>query len=105
MTEATTQPHITELRSHLMATLASLRDRTNPMEPDRARAVAQVASVLVDSAKVEVDYLKATGQDRSNFLELPPDAAVAHLGNTPSGYTQGTVERLPGGVTKHTMKG
>lgn len=42
-----------------MQTLASLRDRDNPMEPDRARAVAQVASVLVDTAKVEVDYLKA----------------------------------------------
>lgn len=62
-------PHITHLREHLMATLASLRDRDNPMEPDRARAVAQVASVLVDTAKVEVDYIKATGQDRSNFLE------------------------------------
>lgn len=64
-----TTPHIEELRQHLMQTLASLRDRENPMEPDRARAVAQVASVLVDTAKVEVDYIKATGADRSDFLE------------------------------------
>jgi hypothetical protein len=67
-----TTPHIEELRQHLMQTLASLRDRENPMEPDRARAVAQVASVLVDTAKVEVDYIKATGADRSDFLEAKP---------------------------------
>jgi hypothetical protein len=57
-----TAPHINQLREQLLATLADLRNRENPMEPDRARAVAQVASVLVDTAKVEVDYLKATGQ-------------------------------------------
>lgn len=66
------QPHITDLRQHLMDTLASLRDRTNPMEPDRARAIAQVAGILVDTARVEVDYIKATGSDRSDFLEMPP---------------------------------
>lgn len=98
-------PHINQLRDHLMATLASLTDRDNPMEPDRARAVAQVAGVLVDTAKVEIDYLKVTHQDRSSFLEEPPDASVAKLGNTPtSGYTQGTVEHFPG-VTRHTLKG
>lgn len=62
-------PHITDLRQHLLDTLTSLRDRENPMDPDRARAIAQVAGVLVDSAKVEVDYIKATGADRSDFLE------------------------------------
>lgn len=64
-----TTPHINTLREHLMETLASLRDRENPMEPDRARAVAQVASVLVDTARVEVDYIKATKQDVSNFID------------------------------------
>lgn len=68
------QPHITGLRQHLLDTLASLRDRDNPMEPDRARAIAQVAGVLVDTAKVEVDYIKATGADRSDFMEMQPTA-------------------------------
>lgn len=67
-------PHIDQLREHLMQTLAALRDRENPMEPDRARAVAQVASVLVDTAKVEVDYIKVTGADRSDFIEGKPTA-------------------------------
>lgn len=97
------QPHISQLRQHLMDTLADLRNRDKPMEPDRARAVAQVAGVLVDTAKVEIDYLKVTKQDRSGFLEEPPDPSVAHLGRTPpSGYTQGSVERLPG-VTRHRI--
>ena len=92
-----TAPHINQLRQHLLDTLADLRNRDNPMEPDRARAVAQVAAVLVDSAKVEVDYLKATHQDNAPFLETPPDASVAHLGNMPAnGISSITRHRLAG---------
>ncbi len=101
----TVAPHINQLRQHLMDTLADLRNREVPMETDRARAVALIASVLVDTAKVEVDYIRATTQDRSGFLEQPADPSVAHLGHTPgSGYTQGEIQRLPG-VTKHRLKG
>lgn len=109
-------PHISQLRQHLLDTLQDLRNRENPMEPDRARAVAQVASVLVDTAKVEVDYLRATNQSRAGFLEEPPDPAVAHLGRTPPGEPQGSlpppsdtrhgrVDHLPGGTRRHTMRG
>lgn len=76
-------PHIEQMRSHLMDTLAALRDRENPMEPDRARAIAQVAGVLVDSAKVEVDYIKATGAPKSNFIE-PNGAALPAPSDTPT---------------------
>lgn len=92
-------PHITQLRQHLLDTLADLRNREKPMEPDRARAVAQVASVLVDSAKVEIEYIKATGQDSSEFLQ------VAAAPTPTSGYTQGTVTQLAPGVTQHRLKG
>lgn len=74
-----TNPHIDTVRQQLIDTLADLRNRDKPMEVDRARAVAQVASVLVDTARVEVEYLKATSGDSSSFLkrqegaqELPP---------------------------------
>lgn len=69
-----TTPHIDLVREQLLATLADLRNRETPMDIDRARAVAQVASVLVDTAKVEVDYIKVTGADRSDFLEGQPSA-------------------------------
>ncbi len=67
-------PHITLVRQQLLDTLTDLRNREQPMDVDRARAVAQVASVLVDTAKVEVEYLKVTNSDRSDFLETPPMA-------------------------------
>lgn len=60
---------IEDLRNHLFATLEALSDKEDPMDLDRARAVADVAKVIVDSAKVEVDFLKVTGAVRStNFL-------------------------------------
>lgn len=66
-------PHIDQVRSALLATLTDLRNKEEPMDIERAKAVATVASVLVDTAKVENEYLKLTGQDRSNFLETAPD--------------------------------
>jgi hypothetical protein len=94
----TTTPNMTELRTHLMATLSALRDRENPMEIDRARAVAQVATVLVDSAKVEVEFIKATAEDTSAFFNTGDKPALP----APSGYQHGSVQELPGG-RRHTM--
>jgi hypothetical protein len=99
-----TPPHIGAMRAHLMATLADLRNREHPMEPDRARAVASVASVLVDSAKVEVDYLRATKQEHSEFLLPPPKASLVTIPNTP----QDAQARLPNGITsitQHALQG
>jgi hypothetical protein len=56
---------IDDLRNHLFETLEALKDDEKPMELDRARAIADVARVVVESAKVEVDFLKATGGLRS----------------------------------------
>ena len=78
----TSSPHINEVRSALLETLRDLRNKNEPMDIKRALAVAQVAGVLVESAKVENEYLKLTGQDRSDFLEILPDEAVKQLGTT-----------------------
>ena len=78
--------HISELRTELLATLRDLRCKERPMDPDRARAVAQVAAVMVDTARVEVDYIKATGQDTSNFIDgLKAPEAIAAISNAPTG--------------------
>lgn len=53
---------IEDLRNHLFATLEALQDPDKPMEIDRAQAIAGVAQVIVNSAKVEVDYLKAVNK-------------------------------------------
>lgn len=87
-------PHIDQVRQSLLDTLADLRNRENPMDIERAKAVAQVAGVLVDTAKVENDYLKITGQDRSNFLEMPPDGGQPQIPASP--FPTVTRHRLQG---------
>jgi hypothetical protein len=62
---------IEDLRNHLFGTLASLRDTAAPMETERGRAIAEVARVIVDSAKVEVQHLALVGGAGSGFLPEP----------------------------------
>ena len=92
-------PHIAQVRQSLLDTLADLRSRTNPMDIERARAVAQVASVLVDTAKVENEYLRITGADRSDFLEQAPDTDTPRITTTPSPFPQA------GSITRHRLQG
>jgi hypothetical protein len=63
---------IDDLRNHLFETLEALKDEEKPMDLARARAIADVSRVIVDSAKVEVDFLKVTGGIRSTGF-LPED--------------------------------
>ena len=94
-----TTPEFTE--DAVRPTLADLRNRENPMEPDRARAVAQVASVLVDTAKVEIDYLKITGHDNSGFIDGAYSPAPDYL-PAPAGPEKKSIDRRDAGVTKNT---
>lgn len=59
---------IDDLRGHLFATLAALRDKETPMDIDRAKAVAEVAGKIIESAKVECDHMKLTGSTGSGFI-------------------------------------
>lgn len=62
---------ITDLREHLFATLEDLRDPEKPMDLERAKAIADVAQVVINSAKVEVEFCKVTGQVQgSGFIPI-----------------------------------
>lgn len=39
-----------------------LKDKESPLELDRAKAICQVAQTIINSAKVEVDYLETVGE-------------------------------------------
>ncbi len=52
---------IEDLRNHLFATIEALLDDEKPLDIDRAKAVCEVGQVIVNSAKIEVDFLRATG--------------------------------------------
>lgn len=64
---------INDLREHLFATLESLRDEEKPMDLARAKTIADVAQTIINSAKVEVDFVNATGQiPASGLLTVEP---------------------------------
>ena len=57
---------IVELRSHLFDALRQLKDKSNTVDLDRIKMINQTAQVIINSAKVEVDYAKATGHTSSS---------------------------------------
>ena len=69
-----------DLRNHLFATLEALADEEHPMEIERAKAIAQVAGTLIESAKVECKFLEMSGAVSGSafFKELPVPGKVAN---------------------------
>lgn len=72
------QNKIEDLRNHLFAQLERLSDDEDMKDPDlleretkRAKSMMMVASVIVESAKVELDFLKLTGNEVSTFIPMP----------------------------------
>lgn len=62
---------LTDLRNHLFATLEGLLDNEAPMDLDRAKAVAEVSQVLINSAKVEVEFMRVTEHGRGTGFIAP----------------------------------
>jgi cell shape-determining protein MreC len=66
--------NIDDLRDLLFATIEGVKE--GKIDVDRAKMIGDLSQVMVNSAKVEVEYAKATGQKGSGFLEkadeLPP---------------------------------
>ena len=69
---------IEDLRSVLFDTIEAVKD--GKIEIDRAKMVSELAQVMVNTAKAEVEYAKATGATGSTFLEMgevkAPDGAL-----------------------------
>lgn len=99
---------INDLRTHLFATLDSLRSKENPMDIDRAKAVSDVAQTIINSAKVEVEHLKVTGQTGgSGFMALEAkDPDGPGVVSDPVKGTTTSISLLQGGArrTVHVAK-
>lgn len=80
---------ITDLRAALFATLQAVKDGS--LDTERARQINEVAKTLIESAKVEVDYLRVTGGGESEFID-----SAAGADNLPPGIV---------GVRQHRIKG
>lgn len=65
----TKRRQIDDLRDRLFETLDQLNDKDHPMEIDRAKAVAEVAQVIINSAKVEVEFMRQRdGRTATGFI-------------------------------------
>jgi hypothetical protein len=69
---------IQDLRKDLFDTIADLRNKDKPMELDRAKMISEVAQTIINSAKVEVEFIEAIGGIGTDFVppreiaKLPP---------------------------------
>lgn len=52
-----------DVRDHLFARLEGLADKDEPLEVNRAKAIASVAQVIINTAKLELDFIQATGNE------------------------------------------
>ena len=61
---------ISDLRNHLFSVLEELTDPESTYDIAKAKIVADVAQVIINSAKVENDYIKIIrGTHGSGFIE------------------------------------
>lgn len=89
---------ITALRKHLFETLAALQDKESPMDIERAKVVSEISQVIINSAKVEVDFIKVAGGKGTGFI--PETEATPTVPALP----KDTTSPRPG-VTVHRMRG
>ncbi|MCA1857417.1 hypothetical protein LE190_16005 [Massilia oculi] len=59
--------NIDDLRELLFETIEGVK--SGKLDIDRAKMIGDLSQVMVNSAKVEVEYARATGQKGSGFLE------------------------------------
>lgn len=56
------------LRDHLFETIEGLRDGS--ITTEKAKAICEVSQVIINSAKVELDFIKIIGAKKSAFLQI-----------------------------------
>lgn len=98
-----THNHIDTVRMHLLAQMQALREATPEnigRELERAKGLSELAQVAVNTAKVEVDYLRVTEQPSAPFLEAPPDAPY----RTPA-VEDGAPRNGIASITRHRLQG
>ncbi len=80
---------IEDLRERLFAAIDGVKAGTTSIE--QAKTISDLSQVIVNTAKVEVDYLRATGGGESEFI-----ATAIGASNLPQGIVGRTVHKLKG---------
>lgn len=90
----TNKNNIDELRSHLFDTLRGLKDGSVSVEC--AQAVSLVGKTIIDTAKVEIEFTKASGETvESKFLEQSSES-TQRIESDQNGITSIIRHRLVG---------
>jgi len=76
------QRTIANLREQLFKTLDALADKDKPMEIERAKMICETAQTIINSAKVEVDYMRVSGGTSSGFLDTTKKSEKPALSNS-----------------------
>jgi len=86
---------IADLRQTLFDTIDAVKNGT--LDVEKARVIDQVSKTIVETAKVEVDYIRVIGEGETTFL--PPKAGrPPALPGTPPGNGIGSaVQQLTNG--------
>jgi len=71
---------IADLRQHLFETIEALKDQANPMDIDRAKTISDVAQTIINSAKVEVDFMRMRGESGKGTGFIPEEKEIAAPG-------------------------
>ncbi len=92
---------IKDLREELFKTLRGLTDKSDPMDIERAKAVADIGQTIINTAKVEIDFVRLSGGTGTGFIEEMTGNGTPPL---PTKTATGTVEHQ-GGKTVHRIRG
>ena len=88
---------IRELRKHLFETIERLKTNDSPQEIERSKAIVNVAGAIIDTARVEVQYLKVTeAADESDFIAPNARDRKPELSERVNGKTLATGKTLGG---------
>ena len=59
---------IEDLRDHLFETIEMLKDGDKRMDAQKARVISDVAQTLINSAKVEIEFMDRFGGKGTGFI-------------------------------------
>ena len=63
---------ISDLSNHLFETIEALKDPDRPMEVQRAKAIYETAQTIIETGKLELQFIDLVGQrENSQFFDQP----------------------------------
>lgn len=92
---------IQDLREHLFAAIQGVRDGSVSIE--QAKTISDLSQVIVNTAKVEVDFVRATERRDSLFLLGSTAQGGPTINTTTRQATSGALPNGINSITRHVL--